>query len=129
MTLANHLRETRRALVPRVIEYRTTDARVVGAVRLLDPAADEIERLAGAVEILRRHGDAMAKALNADAKRASGKDNAVDLHAANYEIDLLYLDRGEKPPEHLRRDDPPKKPEVVPICLHHSRHNLNETHG
>lgn len=39
------LRATRRSVVPRLIEYRTTDRRVVDAVRLLDDAANEIERL------------------------------------------------------------------------------------
>lgn len=98
MTLPDHLRETRKAVVPRIIEYRTTDPRVVDAVRLLDPAADEIERLTYTVETLRKHADAMAKALNTEAKRTSGKDNAVHSDAANYEIAVLWLDRGEKSP-------------------------------
>lgn len=98
MKLPEHLRATRLAVCPKLIDYRTTDPRVVDAVRLLDPAADEIERLSKTVEVLIKHADAMAKALNTDAKRRSGIDNAIDGHAAAYEIARLYIDRGEIPP-------------------------------
>ena len=92
------MRATRKSVYPALIEYRTTDARVVEAVRLLDPAADEIERLAKTVEMLIKHADAMENVLNSEAKRQSGKNNAVDGTAAQYGIARLYIDRGEIPP-------------------------------
>lgn len=98
MKFHEHLRATRQAVCPKLIEYRTTDPRVVDAVRLLDPAADEIERLSKIVTVLMRHADEMANALNTDAKRQSGKTNAVHGAAASYEITRLYIDRGEIPP-------------------------------
>jgi len=96
MKLPEHLRATRLAVCPKLIEYRTTDPRVVDAVRLLDPAADEIERLSKTVEVLIKHADAMASALNADCRRKNGP-NSIDGVAANYEIARLYIDRGEIP--------------------------------
>lgn len=98
MTLHEHLRATRKAVYPAIIEYRTTDPRVVDAVRLLDPAADEIERLLKTVAAIREHADKMAAALNAAAVKSSGRDNSVDLLASRYGIALLYINRGEVPP-------------------------------
>lgn len=96
MKLPEHLRATRLAVYPKLIEYRTTDPRVVDAVRLLDPAADEIERLSKTVEVLIKHADQMANALNFDCRQKNGP-NVVDGAAANYEIARLYIDRGEIP--------------------------------
>ena len=68
MTFSEHLRASRKTVCPAIIEYRTTDARVVDAVRLLDPAADEIERLSNAFEVVRSYADKMAVSLNTKAK-------------------------------------------------------------
>jgi hypothetical protein len=95
MNLSEHFRATRKAVVPKLIEYRTTDPRIVDAVRMLDVAADEIDRLQSAVVTLRKHGDKMAAALNAEAKRTSGRDNAVNGDAQAYEIACLWMDKGE----------------------------------
>ena len=49
---AEFLRRTRRSLVPHVVEYHTTDNRIVDAIRLLDNAADHIDSQKGRIEQL-----------------------------------------------------------------------------
>lgn len=108
MTLPEHLRATRRALCPSVVEYRTTDPRVVDAVRMLDTVADEVERLQAAVELLTHTGERMAASLNAAARKSSGQDNTVDGYANDFDIAKIYFENGH-PASALRALLPPKR--------------------
>lgn len=93
--LHEHLRAVCLGVYPELVSYRTTDPRVVDAVRLLGGAADEVERLLAANAALRRCGDRMAARLNEGTRRAT--TNTIDATAADYENACRYIDRGETP--------------------------------
>ena len=88
MTLPEHLRATRKTVCPDLVEYRTTDPRVVDAVRLLDPAADEIERLQTSVAQLKDYANKMADTLDALAKQAGYDGNGI---AVDYRHAVMNL--------------------------------------
>ena len=69
-SFSKYLRKVRRSLVPHVVEYHTTDNRIVDAIRLLDNAADHIEAQQGRIDQLER--DLAAARAELDKAREDG---------------------------------------------------------